>query len=257
MSSTKQTFIDSLFSAFYSLPFHMISWVISVKKAFLFPILGSVIIIISAAILHFSLPLSGNAAWSLIISSRSNSPWELYKPLGFVYIFFTFIELSVLRPALLHFVCSKAVGMYILCFSALAAAMLTAAMPEYFPGQSFFITAAVSVSAAQLCSYRLYNSRLRVEILWLPLMLSVLCMLILLITLSFYPPHCVFFIPRWTRPQHFLSLISLSCTAAHSARTNCYKLFYFFVHANLAAVRIIVFSHYTMCKCWKLGWKWW
>lgn len=162
-----------------------------VKKYF--PFFGAVIIICCAWVIHISIVLSDRAAWSLIISSINGSPWELYKPLGLVYIFFTFIELSCIRPFLVHFVSSKVIGMYVLCFSALIIGTILQYMPELFPTQRFLITAAASVFPAQLTAYRLFRSEIRVESFCIPMLVSVLCMIFLLITLSFYPPDMVFF----------------------------------------------------------------
>ena len=162
-----------------------------VKKYF--SIVGAVIMICCAWVIHISIVTYDRAAWSLHVSSINGSPWELFKPLGLVYIFFTFIELSCLRPSLVHFVSSKVIGMYVLCICALSAGTVFQYMQEFFPTQRFLIVAVISVFAAQITAYRLFRSEIKVEIFCIPLAVSVLCMLFLLITLSFYPPDMVFF----------------------------------------------------------------
>ena len=118
-----------------------------VKKYF--PFIGSAVIIVCGGLLHYSLLLSDRAAWSLIVSSVNDSAWELFKPVGFVYIFWIIIELSYLRPSLMHFVCAKTIGMYVLCFTALGAGMAVKLLPQYFAGQSFWAETVISVAAAQ------------------------------------------------------------------------------------------------------------
>ena len=141
-----------------------------VKKSF--PAIFALIMLCCAAVLYYSLSLSGCAAWSLIVSSYNNSAWELYKPLGIVYIFFTIIELSVLRPSLAHYLGN---------------------VQEQFCGMKFLIVGIISVSAAQTVSYSINDSTIRVEVFAVPLLVSVLCMLFLLIGLTFYPPDWLIF----------------------------------------------------------------
>ncbi len=162
-----------------------------VKKSF--PAIFALIMLCCAAVLYYSLSLSGCAAWSLIVSSYNNSAWELYKPLGIVYIFFTIIELSVLRPSLAHYLGARVIGMYVLCASALAAGVLLGNVQEQFCGMKFLIVGIISVSAAQTVSYSINDSTIRVEVFAVPLLVSVLCMLFLLIGLTFYPPDWLIF----------------------------------------------------------------
>lgn len=158
-----------------------------------FPFIGTMVIVGCGAILHYSLSLSGMAAWSFIVSSVNGSAWELYKPVGIVYIFWIVIELSYLRPSLMHFVCSKVVGMYVLCLTALAVGIAVQPLHEVFSEMHFWIVALVSVSSAQMTGYGIYRSDVKIEILYVPLLLSILCMVFMLLFLSFYPPHWIIF----------------------------------------------------------------
>lgn len=159
---------------------------IFVKK--FFPFIGTAIIFGFGLLLRMSHTLSQKAAWSYIISSVNDSTWELYKPFAIVYIFFIIIELSYLRPSLLHFVCSKLVGMYILCGAILAGGMLCRFIPLEMKYSSL-IMAAIGICVAQAVSYCLNKSTIKVEILWVPLLFSLAAMFMLLLTLTFYPPH--------------------------------------------------------------------
>ena len=160
-----------------------------VKK--LFPVFGAIMILISGWVLHCTPVISGTAAWSRIIGSVNFSAWELYKPFAIVYLFWILIELSFLRPHLLHFVCSKLVGMYILCAAVLfLSVMLRGFMHEPYIRLS---AAALGIILAQTVSYLLYSSSFPVESLKVPLILSLMCMVFLLLFLSFYPPGWAIF----------------------------------------------------------------
>ncbi len=161
-----------------------------VKK--MFPFIGAVLLTGSSAVLHYCIVWSDRAAWSLLVGSINDSPWELYKPVGIVYLFWMLIELSCLRPSLKRFVCAKVIGMYGLC----AAALLTGMVMQIVPlaqGWHFWIEAAVAVTAAQWTGYRLYAARCPIEILWIPMLLSIMCMVFMLLFLSFYPPDWAVF----------------------------------------------------------------
>lgn len=138
-------------------------------------------------LLHCSPLISDRAAWSMIIGSVNLSAWELYKPFAIAYIFWILIELSYLRPHLLHFVCSKLTGMFVLCGAVLALSAIFCRF-IFYPCIRLIIVAA-GIIAAQTVSYLLYASNFPVEAMKVPLILSLFCMVFLLLFLSFYPPH--------------------------------------------------------------------
>ncbi|MBQ8134172.1 MAG: hypothetical protein IJ192_07210 [Clostridia bacterium] len=158
----------------------------SVKK--LFPYIGAVMIFGCGLIIHFSYIWSDKAAWSLIISSVNNSAWEIYKPFGLVYINWIIIELSCLRPSLLHFVCSKLIGMYVLCATVLSVSMLFHFLPQSFSEYTVYAAGGLGILLAQIVGYRLYASKIRSELFYVPLILSLMAMVFLIIILTFYPP---------------------------------------------------------------------
>lgn len=157
-----------------------------VKKYF--PLIGAAIILGIGTILHFAYGLSDKAAWSYIVSSVNLSAWELYKPFGYAYIFFIIIELSYLRPSLIDFICSKLIGMYVLCCVILSGAMLI----HLFSADVFIfslVVSAIGVILAQIIGYKLYNSDFKKNYFIFPLIVSLFAMIFLLLILSFYPPH--------------------------------------------------------------------
>lgn len=158
----------------------------------LFPFAAAVLTFLCGLVLRFSFVLSGHSAWSYIISSVNASPWELFKPFGFVYIGMIPIELSVLRPKLLRFVCDKVCTLMLLCVLVLSVGMIAGSR-----GWSELLTelaVLLCIIAANALSYHMYKSGVRTE-LFAPPLLCVLCSFILmLIILSFYPPRIpVFF----------------------------------------------------------------
>ncbi len=157
-----------------------------VKK--LFPYLSAVLIFAAGYVLRISYTFSDRAAWSYIISGVNDSAWENYKPFGIAYIFFIIIELSSLRPRLMHFVCARLLGMYVLCSCTVILNMI---FSRFFPGitELSLVAAAIGIIFAQLVSYTLYKSSFYVEAFRIPLILSLFAMVFMLIVLSFYPPE--------------------------------------------------------------------
>lgn len=160
----------------------------------LFPVFIAVVTFVCGLVLRFSFVLSDHSAWSYIISSVNASPWELFKPFGFVYIGMLPIELSVLRPRLLRFVCARICGLMLLCTLILSAGMLAGT------GEWSELIIELSVLAcmlvADMLSYRLYSAGVRVELFAAPLLCILCSFVLLLIILSFYPPHLPVFFDR-------------------------------------------------------------
>ncbi len=163
----------------------------SVKK--LFPLIGAVLIISCGALLYYSYYYSSGAVWSLLFGSHGCSCWEVYKPLGLTYILWILIELSYLRPSLLRFVCAKGIGLYVLCLVSLAFGTVIRLIP-YVDEQLYYpLTAAVSVLAAQFTGYRLYAGSKNIEWLIIPILVTFVCMIFMLLFLSFFPPDMYIF----------------------------------------------------------------
>ncbi len=149
--------------------------------------------VLCGALLFYSVSFSGGAVWSLLFGSHSYSCWEVYKPLGIVYLLWILIELSCLRPSLQRFVCAKAMGMYVLCLGSICIGLLLRCF-EFFDGAYYYwITAAVCIPLAQWVGYRLYGGSRKIEWLSVPLILSIVCMVFMLLFLSFFPPDNVVF----------------------------------------------------------------
>lgn len=151
--------------------------------------LGALIIFCFGTLLRLSLRLSGGASWSLILSSVNSSAWELWKPYAYCFIGWIIIELSVLRPMLLRFVCSKICALWMMCMLILSAGMLIRFFPEQYRELYCLAAAALSVTAVQVLGYYLYLSGRRTELFAVPLLLSLCAFVFLLLFLSFYPPH--------------------------------------------------------------------
>lgn len=163
----------------------------SVKK--FFPLIGAVMIISCGALLYYSYYYSGGAVWALLFGSHGCSCWEIYKPLGLTYILWILIELSCLRPSLQRFVCAKGIGLYVLCFAALAFGAVIRHIPSVGEQLYYPLTAAVSVSAAQFTGYSLYAGNKKIEWLIIPILVTFVCMIFMLLFLSFFPPDMFIF----------------------------------------------------------------
>lgn len=160
--------------------------VMPMKK--IFPLIGTVVIFLCGSILRITPTLSDKAAWSYLVGSVNASPWELYKPYAIIYIGWIIIELSCLRPPLTHFVSAKLTGLLLLCTSVLTLGTIFCSLP-FDLALTFPLAGLSGIILAQVLSYRLNHSTIRIEILLLPLLIMLFCMIMLLLILSFYPPH--------------------------------------------------------------------
>ncbi len=153
-----------------------------------FPLFGVIIIFMCGYIMKISYNLSGKAAWSYLISSVNESAWELYKPFAIAYIGWIIIELSFLRPSLAHFVSAKLIGLIILCISILSLATFCRSIPADHTIIAYS-SALTGIIISQAGAYLLIFSNIRTEIFLSPLLVMLFCMVMFLLTLSFYPPH--------------------------------------------------------------------
>ena len=163
----------------------------NVKK--LFPFIGASLIIGCGSLLFYSEHYSGGAVWSLLFGSHGTSCWEIYKPVGLLYLLWILIELSYLRPSLKRFVCAKAIGMYVLCIVSLFSVIVIEMINCIDSCMYYWIVSPISVLAAQWTGYGLYYSSKKIEWLWIPMLLSIVCMVFMLLFLSFFPPDMYIF----------------------------------------------------------------
>lgn len=147
-------------------------------------------------VLHIAYETSGAAAWSLIISGVNLSPWELMKPFVLVYIMWTFIELSVLRPSLLHYVCGRMLSLiiYMIVSLCLLSLIYCFIVSEWLSLSLILLTTLLSQA---ICS-RLYRSHCRTELFWMPLLAALAIVLACILLFSFYPPQFPFFLDPLT-----------------------------------------------------------
>ena len=157
-----------------------------------FWLIGTLSLFLCGFVLHIAYESSGAAAWSLLVSGVNNSPWELVKPFAIVYMMWTFIELSVLRPSLLHFVCARIISLLFFILSSLSvlSAVYLFIAEKWLSLAVLFVLTFISQA---LCN-RLYASKCRFELFWLPLIASVFVVLACILVFSFYPPTFVFFL---------------------------------------------------------------
>lgn len=152
-----------------------------------FWIVSAVCIFLCGAVLHISYGASGGAAWSLIVSSINNSPWELVKPFVLVYIMWSFIELSILRPSLLHFVCGRIISLHF--FTIVSSSILCYVNDEWI---SFAVIFSVTVISELLC-HVMYSAKCRTELFFVPIIISFGILFFCILFCSFYPLPIIHF----------------------------------------------------------------
>ncbi len=159
-----------------------------------FWLIGSAIIFIFGEILHYSYITSNKAVWSILISSVNSSAWEILKPFTIAYIMWIVIELSVLRPSLLHFVCAKIISLY---FLVILVIVYILCINMFSVGERYEIILLSGICPiilfVQFLSYRIYKSKVKIEIFWIPILLSLFLFLIMILFLTLYPPHFIVF----------------------------------------------------------------
>ncbi len=134
-------------------------------------------------VIHIAYEVSGHTAWSLLVSSVGSSPWEMTKPFALVYILWTFIELSCLRPSLLHFVCARIFMLH--GFAVMSVSMLFfAPKNDMVPYLCIFSALAI----AEYLSHWLYGTKYRMELFWIPIFISFVGFFTMLLFASVFPP---------------------------------------------------------------------
>lgn len=154
-----------------------------------FALIGAVIIFVFGTIIHYSYITSGGTVWSFLISSVNNSAWETVKPFAIAYIIWIVIELSFLRPSLLHFVCAKIVMLYLFAFMAI---IYSLCINMFFISEwsNFILLGGIFliIVFVQILSYRIYNSKVKLEIFAIPILLALFLFLIMILFFTVYPP---------------------------------------------------------------------
>lgn len=146
-------------------------WLISASAVFCF-----------GTVLALSYEVSGHTAWSIIVSSVNSSAWECLKPFALVNIFWIFIELSYLRPSLLRFVSSRILFLDIFVIS-------TFLILRFFELDTirYYVILLLLVTAMFL-SYKLYDSKMRCDLFFIPLIISFVILFFMLLIFSVRPP---------------------------------------------------------------------
>ncbi len=142
---------------------------------------SAVFVFICGYVVHIAYEVSDHAAWSLLVSSVNSCAWELTKPFALVYIMYVFIELSYMRPSLVHFVCAK---ILLLHGFALMSVILLAVSQNFL----IFPTIFISLLTAEFLSYKLYYSKCRIELFFIPIFISFVVFFGILLFASVYPP---------------------------------------------------------------------
>lgn len=157
------------------------------KKGFAF--IGTAVIFIFGTIIHYSYILSDGAVWSLLISSVNSCAWETLKPFAIVYIMWVIIELSVLRPSLLRFVCIKILMLYMFATMTLIYCMCVNIF-LIFDFSEYIILGGILIFIfyTQNLSYKIYNSKKKIEIFVVPIFIALILFIIMILFFSVYPP---------------------------------------------------------------------
>ncbi len=123
--------------------------------------------------------------WSLLISSINHSPWELTKPFLWVYIFWSFIEMSCHRPHLLHYVSMRILSLHL--FGGLSWLVLSclkgASSAEWLPPAILLVT----LTIAEIVLWQGYRSPCRTELFFVPIMVSFVLLFFCLLFCTLYP----------------------------------------------------------------------
>ena len=159
------------------------------KKIFILPF--GALIFLCGLVLQFSYETSGGAAWSMLVASLSSSPWELAKPYMLVFIMWSFIELSCLRPRLLHFICARIISLFILLMTSCTALLCLGELRVEAPCMLSVIF--ICILAAETAEYLMYRSSIRTELFFVPLIISFAVVFFCILFCSFYPPPFAFF----------------------------------------------------------------
>ena len=157
------------------------------KKLFL-PV-SVISIFLCGFVLHISYEASGHSVWSLLISTVRPSPWELVKPFALVFIMWSFIEMSCIRPHLLCYVCARIIALIVFVTGSCTALCTLSILTGWKRLGVIFVCLMLS----ELLQYFICRSGKRTEIFFIPLMLSFGVLFFAFLFCTFYPPDAAFF----------------------------------------------------------------
>lgn len=152
-------------------------------------VLSVILMFMCGTVLRIAYEASGGAVWSLLVSGVNRSPWEQTKPYALVYLMWTFLDLSVLRPKLLHFVSARLISLH--CFTGGSLLLLSLSGSKSGEETYSLLLLGGVLSAAVLVEYLLYRQPHRIEFLMVPLLVASAGLLLCLMFLTFYPPDWV------------------------------------------------------------------
>ncbi|MDD6489717.1 MAG: DUF6512 family protein [Clostridia bacterium] len=158
----------------------------------IFAFVGATVIFVFGFVLHISYITSGGTVWSVLISSVNSSAWETLKPFALAYIMWIVIELSYLRPSLLHFVCAKILMLYVFAVLMIVYCLFVRQFVNGIFAEVLFYSGIYAILyVVQLLSYRMFKSPVKTEIFYIPILLSLFLFVFMILLFSVYPPHII------------------------------------------------------------------
>ena len=160
----------------------------------IFAFIGAAVVFAFGFVLHISYITSGGTVWSMLISSVNGSAWETLKPFAIAYIMWIVIELSYLRPSLLNFVCAKILMLYFMAVLMIVYCLIFSGFVNDILYEIIFYSGIYLILCiVQLLSYRMYKSDLKIELFYIPILLSLFLFCFMILLFSVYPPHFIAF----------------------------------------------------------------
>lgn len=153
----------------------------------IFWLISAVFVFLSGFIMQISYQTSGAAAWSFIVSSVNESPWEQVKPFVIACIMWSFVKLSVLRPSLLRFVSCEILCIHLFIFISCTFLSIGCFVCNEYLIELLIIFISLTISQA-LCQ-RMVNGNKRTELFFVPIMISFGLLMCCILFCSFYPPQ--------------------------------------------------------------------
>lgn len=157
-----------------------------------FWLISTAAVLFFGLILWYSYGLSHAAAWSILVSGTNYSAWEMAKPFYIIDIFWVFIELSYLRPSLLHYLSARILSLHVLIFLSLTAGVFYLNGTREITPFYFFIIFIILIISHGL-SHILNRSIIKWELFFVPIFISFLIIFFMILFLSLFPPHNIFF----------------------------------------------------------------
>ncbi len=168
------------------------------KRLLKFEVAGAIFVLVMSVFLQNLYDLCGGALPGIMFGAANESIWEITKTILISYIFWSIIEVMCAGVRFHKFVVARVISLYFLGFFYILLCLVFSALGgENYSMPEFAAAVAAVLSASFLC-FKLMNSEIKLEKLFVPALFMMLLFLAIYCSFTPFPPHCFIFMDRAT-----------------------------------------------------------